>query len=116
MIDKSRFKDAITAYFLWRDLNNIMKNSHTRGVNIHEGITETLLCYVTGFKLKKDKGGDAFDESTGKIIEIKATSNYDRDTTSFGPSEEFDGLYFVRLDQRQDIMYFYNLNMMFMIV
>lgn len=110
-IDASRFKDAIKAYFLWKELDTIIRTSHTRGVNIPETITETLLCYVSDFKLNKGSGGDAFDEVNNRVIEIKATSNYDRDTTSFSPKEEFDALYFVRLDKRNDVMYFYDLQM-----
>lgn len=108
-IDKSRFLDAIKAYFLWKELDMIIRSAHTRGINIPETITETLLCYVSNFKLNKGSGGDAFDDSTNRIIEIKATSNYERDTSSFSPKEEFDTLYFVRLDKREDIMYFYDL-------
>lgn len=110
-VDKSRFNDAIKAYFLWKELDTIIRTSHTRGVNIPETITETLLCYVTGYKLNKGSAGDAYDESENRIIEIKATSNFDRDTTSFSPKEDFDELHFVRLDKREDVLYFYNLDM-----
>lgn len=110
-VDKSRFKDAIKAYFLWKELDSLIRNSHSRGINIPETITETLLCYVSDFKLNKGKGGDAFDDVNKRIVEIKATSNYDRDTSSFSPKEEFDALFFVRLDKRDDIMYFYDLEM-----
>lgn len=110
-VDKSRFKDAIKAYFLWKELDTIIRTSCTRGVNIPETITENLLCFVTGFKLNRGSGGDAYDEECKKIIEVKATSNYDRDTSSFSPKEKFDSLYFVRLDKREDTMHFYNLEM-----
>ena len=30
-IDKSRFSDMVKAYFLWKELNSLIKNSHTRG-------------------------------------------------------------------------------------
>lgn len=108
-IDASRFNDAIKAYFLWKELDTIIRTSHTRGVNISETITETLLCFVTGFKLNKASGGDAYDDKMDKFVEIKATSNFDRDTSSFSPNERFDYLHFVRLDKREDIMYFYDL-------
>ena len=95
VVDKSRFKDSIKAYFLWKELDSIIRNSHSRGINIPETITEALLCYVTGFKLNKGSGGDAYDDVNEKVIEIKATSNFDRDTTSFSPKEQFDSLHFV---------------------
>jgi len=110
-VDKSRFKDAIKAYFLWKELDTIIRTSCTRGVNIPETITENLLCFVTGFKLNKGSGGDAFNEEYKKIVEVKATSNFDRDTSSFSPKEKFDSLYFVRLDKKEDTMYFYDLEM-----
>jgi hypothetical protein len=110
-VDKSRFKDAIKAYFLWKELDTIIRTSCTRGVNIPETITENLLCYVSGFKLNKGSGGDAFNEDSKEIIEVKATSNFDRDTSSFSPKEKFDCLYFVRLDKKEDTMHFYNLEM-----
>ncbi|PFG07155.1 Bsp6I family type II restriction endonuclease [Bacillus sp. es.034] len=108
-VDKARFNDAITAYFLWKELDLIIRQSHTRGVNIPETVTEALLCYVSGFRLNRGVGGDAFDPSTNRVIEIKATSNFERDTSSFSPNEEFDKLFFSRLDKRNDTMYFYDL-------
>lgn len=109
-IDSSRFEDMIRAYFLWKELNSLIKNSHTRGVNLHEIISESLLCWTLDFKLNRGKFGDARD-SEGNVIEIKATSNWDRDLTSFSPSENFDTLYFVRLNQRDDTMTFYDLEL-----
>lgn len=110
-VDVSRFKDAIKAYFLWKELDTIIRTSHTRGINIPETITESLLCFVSDFRLNRGSSGDAYDVINERVIEIKATSNYDRDTTSFSPKEEFDGLFFVRLDKRNDVMYFYDLEM-----
>lgn len=107
-IDKSRFEDAVKAYFLWKELNALIKNSHNRGINFPETISETLLCATMGFELNRGTGGDAKDPNTNQIIESKATSNWDRDTTSFSPSEDFDVLYFLRLNQRDDELYIYD--------
>lgn len=107
-IDKSRFNDVVTAYFLWKELNSLIKNSHTRGINFPEIISESLLCYAMGFQLNRGKGGDAFDKERKGVIEVKATSNFDRDTTSFSPSESFDSLYFMRLNQRNDELFIYD--------
>lgn len=107
-IDKSRFNDVVAAYFLWKELNSLIKNSHTRGINFPEIISESLLCYAMGFKLNRGKGGDAFDEKEKGVIEVKATSNFDRDTTSFSPSESFDSLFFMRLNQRNDELFIYD--------
>ncbi|PFZ83051.1 type II restriction endonuclease [Bacillus pseudomycoides] len=107
-IDKSRFEDAVKAYFLWKELNALIKNSHNRGINFPETISETLLCAAMGFELNRGTGGDAREPKTQAIIESKATSNWDRDTTSFSPSENFDALYFLRLNQRDDELYIYD--------
>lgn len=107
-MDKSRFNDAIKAYFLWKELNALIKNSHNRGINFPETISETLLCSAMGFELNRGTGGDAKNPVTGEIIEAKASSNWDLDTTSFSPSESFDRLFFVRLNQRDDEVYFYD--------
>lgn len=45
-----------------------------------------------------------------KKVQIKATSNFDRDLTSFGPRSEFDILEFLRLDQHEDKFYCYRIN------
>lgn len=110
-IDKSRFNDAVRAYFLWKELNALIKNSHTRGINLHEAISEPLVCKAKGYLLNKGSGGDAYDVDRDRVIEIKGSSNYDKDTTSFSPSEEFDELHFVRLNQREDKFYLYDLGM-----
>ncbi|SLN04396.1 hypothetical protein FM106_28020 [Brachybacterium faecium] len=107
-MDKSRFNDAVKAYFLWKELNSLIKNSHNRGINFPETISETLLCSVMDFELNRGTGGDARNPKTQEIIEAKATSNWDKDLTSFSPSESFDLLYFIRLNQREDTVYFYN--------
>lgn len=108
-IDRSRFKDATRAYFLWKELNGFIKNSHSRGLNFPEAISETMACYALDFALNRGSGGDAVNPDTDEIIEFKATSNWDRDTTSFSPHAHFDHLYFIRLDQREDELYIYDL-------
>lgn len=110
-VDKSRFKDAVKAYWQWKELNAYIKNSHNRGINFPETISETLLCYALGFELNRGTGGDARNPKTGEVCEAKASSNWDRDTSSFSPNEQFDRLYFIRLDQRNDEAYIYDLDL-----
>lgn len=107
-VDDARFNDAVEMYFLWKELDTRIRSAATRGVNFPETISEALCCYVMGFQWNKGSGGDAFDEATGRIIEMKATSNWDLDTTSFSPSEEFDDLFFLRLNKRTDELYIYD--------
>ena len=105
-VDKARFYDAIEMYFLWKELDQRIRSSATRGVNFPETISEALACYALGFQWNKGSGGDAIYGD--QIIEFKATSNWESDTTSFSPSENFDKLYFLRLNKRQDELFIYD--------
>ncbi|TCO70654.1 Bsp6I family type II restriction endonuclease [Marinisporobacter balticus] len=107
-VDDARFNDAVEMYFLWKELDARIRSSATRGVNFPETISEALCCYVMGFKWNKGSGGDAFDETNERIIEMKATSNWDLDTTSFSPTEEFNDLFFLRLNKRTDELFIYD--------
>lgn len=108
IVDDARFNDAVEMYFLWKELDTRIRSAATRGVNFPETISEALCCYVMGFKWNKGSGGDAIDETTNRIIEMKATSNWNLDTTSFSPSEQFDDLFFLRLDKRNDVLHIYD--------
>lgn len=107
-VDTARFNDAVRLYFMWKELDASVRTSATRGVNFPETISEPLCCYVMGFLWNKGSGGDAFDPRTDRIIEMKATSNWDSDTSSFSPDEQFHDLFFIRLDKRNDVLYFYD--------
>ena len=108
-VDEVRFLDAVRMYFLWKDLDQGIRSSATRGVNFPETISEALACYALNFQWNKGSGGDATNGD--KIIEFKATSNWDSDLSSFSPSEEFDRLYFLRLDKKNDELYIYDTEM-----
>ena len=110
IVDKSRFKDAVHAYWLWKELNAFIRNSHNRGINFPEAISETVACYALGYELNRSSGGDARDPKTGVIVEFKATSNWDRDTSSFSPKKSFYPLFFIRLNQKIDKAYIYDLD------
>ncbi len=105
-VDKARFYDAVDMYFLWKELDQRIRTSATRGVNFPETISEALACYALGFKWNKGTGGDAVNGD--QIVEFKACSNWNLDTTSFSPTEKFDKLYFLRLDKRNDELYIYD--------
>lgn len=97
-------------YFVWKNLNSEIKQYYTRGVNLPESITEPICCYVNGFLLSLGKGSeDAVIPVTNELVQIKATSNFDSDLTSFGPKSSFNHLHFVRLNQEEDKMYLYNI-------
>lgn len=109
-ITKERYDEIRKIYFLWKELNSKIKETYTRGVNLHEAITETVCCYVNGFHLSIGSGSeDALNPSTQELIQIKGTSNWNSDLTSFGPNSIFDHLHFVRLNQDEDKMYLYDI-------
>jgi hypothetical protein len=101
------YNEAIDIYFLWKELNNRIKKHYSRGVNIHEFITEVIVSYVNNFKISLGGSSEDALSNDGKKIQIKATSNFDDDLTSFGPSSVFDELHFARLDQKNDCLYLY---------
>lgn len=109
-ISKSRYDKVINLYFDWKNLNSGIKEDYSRGVNLPEAITEPICCYVNDFYLSLGEGSeDAIVPTTGEKVQIKASSNFNSDLTSFGPQSEFDYLHFVRLNQIEDRMYLYNI-------
>lgn len=109
---KNKYEKVFKAYFLWKELNELILQEYSRGVNIPEYITENLCCIINGYTLHAAEGGseDAVD-TEGNKIQIKATSNFDNDLSSFGPRSQFDILEFVRLDKDNDTFYFYRINL-----
>lgn len=104
----------LQAYSKWKSLNNILSSFASRTVNFPEAISESIASYYYGYtwhnkKKSKDKGDGKTDN--GLLVEVKATSNFDSDLTSFSPDTSFDVLIFARLDKEADVLYLYNLNM-----
>ena len=54
------------------------------------------------FSLATGEGSYDAINSKGETIQIKTTSNFDRDLTTFGPKSKFDKLHFVRFDIKKD--------------
>lgn len=108
-IDAARINEVCRLYFLWKDLNVGLRGFVSRGINFPEAISEPMGCYALGYKWNKGSAGDAVD-SLGRNIEMKATSNFDRDLTSFGPVTTFDELVFLRLNQSENKLYIYKMD------
>ncbi len=108
-VTKKMYDEVIEAYYKWKDLSDLMKKNGARGINIPEGITEPICCYYNNFLWSKDEGSEDAISEDGKKIQIKATSNYNIDLTSFGPRSEFDELHFVRLNQEKNKIELYNI-------
>ncbi len=111
-IDAARINDVCDAYFKWKSLNDTIRNYCSRGTNFPETISEPMGCFVLSklqgeeTKWNKGSGGDAI---RGEMkLEMKATSNFDSDLTSFGPRCAFDDLIFLRLDYDENKLYVYD--------
>jgi len=115
-VTKQDLKLILESYKAWKNLNISLGNFASRTVNFPEAISESLACYNLGYewhnKTQTKKVGDA-TSGNGKLVEIKATSNFDRDLTSFSPKTKFEILIFARLDLLNDKLYIYDLNMNF---
>ena len=71
--------------------------------------SEFIVCYVNDYYHSIGKGSeDAYTNNMIKV-QIKGTSNYNNDLTSFGPTSEFNILEFARLDQDNDNLYLYKI-------
>lgn len=114
-VTQDDLKHIIIAYQYWKVLNQQLEKFASRKVNIPECISEALVCYQLGYTwhnkaTTKNSGDGSFD---GKLVEIKATSNFNRDLTSFSPDTKFDILIFARLNLKNDQLYIYDLNLNF---
>ncbi len=108
-ITQLKYEEVIELYPLWKELNKRIKHLYTRGVNFHEVFTEFIVCYVNDYFHSLGKGSEDAFTSDMKKVQIKGTSNFNSDLTSFGPSSEFEILEFARLDQSVDLLYLYRI-------
>lgn len=114
-VSTNDLKLILSAYQHWKVLNQSLKAFASRTVNFPEAISEALVCYELGYDwhnktATKIVGDASFND---KLVEIKATSNFNSDLTSFSPDTKFDILIFARLNLAEDKLYLYNLNLNF---
>lgn len=87
-------------YQNWRNLCDELISLHGRSVNLPEALSESAVCLDRNLLRKggsiagANSSFDAYDVATNKRIQIKACSVLP-DLTSFGPTSEWDILYFV---------------------
>ena len=78
-------KAILEAYYAWKKLNKKLSQFASRTVNFPEAISESIASYCLGYnwhnKAKTKQSGDA-STPDGKLVEIKATSNFNDDLTS----------------------------------
>lgn len=109
-IDDERIDKTCDAYFKWKDLNTYIQNNSHRGINMPDAISEPMGCYCLGYQWNRGKEvGDATDPKTGNKIEFKATSRFEGDLSSFGPTCKFDDLVFLRFNLKENLLFIYDL-------
>ncbi len=109
-VKKTTLQDIELIYKLWKKLNSKISSHYSRVINLPEVISENLVCILNNYEIHNSVGGseDAISK-IGQKIQIKATSNFNYDLTSFGPKSKFDILEFVRLDKSNDTFYLYRI-------
>ncbi|MFA6251543.1 MAG: Bsp6I family type II restriction endonuclease [Candidatus Paceibacterota bacterium] len=88
--DKAKLR---TIFKRWLELSNLLKSLGSRGVNIPEGLTESLFCLEMNsarvIKAYNSKGSfDTINRNNNKRQQVKATSS--SGPTSFGPNSFWD--------------------------
>jgi len=107
-------KVILESYKSWKILNINMSAFASRSINFPEAISESLCCYKLGYIWHNKANIKTTGDATGpqnKLVEIKATSVFTSDLTSFSPDTHFDILIFARLKLSEDKLYIYNMNM-----
>ena len=110
-IDEARIDETCSAYFKWKDLNTYIKSNSNRGINMPDAISEPMGCYCLDLVWNRGKEvGDATNPRTNEKVEMKATSRFEGDLSSFGPDCSFDDLVFLRFNLEQNLLYVYDLH------
>lgn len=110
IIDAARIDETCSAYFKWKDLNTYIQNNSHRGINMPDAISEPMGCYCLGYLWNRGTTvGDATDQ-LGRKIEFKATSRFEGDLSSFGPTCYFDNLIFLRFKLDDNLLFIYDLH------
>jgi len=98
------------AYWNYREIATTIPWAN-RAPNMPSELTEAIVCLCTGAELINEGHGDVLLPQ-GMIGEVKGTSSYEDDLSSFSPSSEFERLFFVHMDPiSYDIYHVYDLGL-----
>lgn len=106
---KEKYNEVISLYPIWKNLNSRIKKLYPCGVNFHEVFSEFIVCYVNNYYHSIGAGSEDALTEDKKKVQIKGTSNFDSDLTSFGPKSEFEILEFACLNQNLDTLSLYKI-------
>ena len=108
-ISIEEYKEVINLYPIWKELNSRIKQLYPRGVNFHELFSEFIVCYHNDYYHSLGAGSEDALTNNSEKVQIKGTSNFNSDLTSFGPKSEFSILEFARLDQDKNLLFLYRI-------
>lgn len=110
-IDDERIDRTCEAFFRWKDLNNYLRDTSHRGMNMPDAISEPMACWCLDLLWNRgNEAGDATDPEGLKKIEFKATSRFEGDLSTFGPVCDFDDLVFLRFKMDDNQLWIYDLH------
>lgn len=110
-VDHNLYRKFLNVYSLWKQLNRNLMDIQARKANFPTEVSEGVIAYnYSDFSLLKNASADIFDNKNNHYIEVKTTSNFGYDLSSFSPNSKFNNLFFGRLDFDNDNLYIYNLN------
>lgn len=111
-ITENEYSRIIGFYHNWKELNYGIKEFANRGVNLHEYISEGIVSYHYDFYINNEKGADSADcyDNDNNKVQVKGSSTYDSDLSSFGPDSEFDRLFYLGLDVKSDTCYIWEVD------
>ena len=95
--DRSKLYDL---YKSWRNLSDLSKGLEGRAINLPESLSESVFCMETGAVRvidsisRANSSWDCYDLNSQNRIQVKAASVLP-DLTSFGPTSQWDELYFI---------------------
>ncbi len=98
----------------WKELNKEIKENYSRGINFHEAFSEIMVGWK--FKLLLEEGGSSADlvDKNGLKYQVKGSSNYKNDLSTFGPRSEFDVLFYCGLNEEMNTLYVWKIDIDFL--
>lgn len=114
-IDKELYCKVLNLFPNWKNLNYEIKKVYSRGVNFHEAFSEIIVGFHYGLSLEgNNSSADLVSEKTGKKYQVKGSSYYKKDLSSFGPKSSFDYLIYCGLDEKKEILLIWEIDIIFL--
>ncbi len=112
-ITKEIYCEILNIFPNWKELNNKIKEHYSRGINFHEAFSEIIVGYNFNLNLDKNSSADLIDNYEKKY-QIKGSSDYKNDLSSFGPNSSFDYLIYCGLNELKTELYIWKIDINFL--